>query len=99
MLILNKKYLDNIKQELVNEVAGTPYIVPEIFMSVTDMPKPTVTVDYSEEKTELRRQRRKDISQIWNDNPDNAVTLVREYHERELSVFLIGFPQYIGVIS
>lgn len=99
MLTLNKDYLDKIKQELVNTVAGTPNIVPEIFMSVTDMPNPTVPVDYSKEKTELRKQRRKDISQIWNNNPETAVTLVREYHEQELSVFLIAFPEFIGVMS
>lgn len=99
MVNINKNYLDKVKQELVNTVAGTSSIVPEIFLSVTDMPKPTVPIDYSDEKTELRKQRRKDISQIWNDDPDNAVRLVREYHEQELSVFLIGFPQFIGVIS
>jgi hypothetical protein len=99
MITLNKSYFDKIKQELVNEVAGTPDIVPEIFMSIVDVPKPTVPIKHSKAKTELRKRRRKDISQIWNDNPDDAVRLVREYQEQELSAFLIRFPQYIGVIS
>ena len=94
----NKKYLDEVKQELVNTVAGTPYIVPEIFLSITDLPKPTVEINHHEEKTKLRYQRRKEVSQIWNDFPDDAIKLIRIFHEGELLTFLKEFPEFNKVI-
>lgn len=96
---LNKEYLDEIKQELVDTVAGTSFIVPEIFLSVTDMPTPTVEIKHQDDKVTARFQRRKDISTIWNDYPNNAIRLVKSYHEKELLNFLEAFPEFKEVIK
>lgn len=96
---LNKGYLDEIKQELVDTVAGTPFIVPEIFLSITDMPQPTVEIKHRDDKVTARFQRRKDISTIWNEYFDNAIQTVRSYHEKELLTFLEEFPQFNEVIK
>ena len=95
---LNKEYLDEIKQELVDTVAGTSFIVPEIFLSVTDMPQPTVEIKYQSDKVTARFQRRKELSNIWNNFPDDAISLIRIYHEGELLTFLNNFPQFAEVV-
>ena len=99
MLEFNKPYLNTVKQELVNTVAKEPYITPEIFISIIDMPRPNVPINEHDIKTRLRFERRKDISQIWNNNPTNANKLVRDYHEKELLNFLKIFPQFKGVLK
>ena len=95
---LNKEYLDEIKQELVDTVAGTSFIVPEIFLSVTDMPQPTVEIKYQSDKVTARFQRRKEISNMWNNFSDDAISLIRIYHEGELLTFLNNFPQFGEVV-
>ena len=94
MIKINKIYLESVKQELVNDVAITPNIIPEIFVGY-DLPKPTVTLKFQKEKLSNRINRRKEISKIWNENaPSKAIKLIEGYHEQELSEFLVQFPKY-----
>jgi hypothetical protein len=98
MIELNVDYIEEIKQELVNTVAESRYIVPEIFSRVCIMPIPTVETKYHTDKMELRRQRRKAQSEIWNESA-NPVQDVILYQIEELITFLDKFPQFQKVIK
>ena len=94
----NKTYLNQVKQDLVNDVAQSSYIVPYLIKSTGIYVKPTVKLQSTDIKVGLMKARRKNISQICIDYPDNPYSKLQEYFEQEVYTFLEAFPKYKEVI-
>lgn len=93
MVTINKDYLEKVKQELVDHVEGSSFIVPELLYSISDIPNPTSFVlEFHKDKLERKIARRKKLTVATNS--DDVLRSIREYQEEELMEFIKFFPKF-----
>lgn len=99
MIIIDKEFLEENIQEIVNEVEASPFILPQLFMTIMEIPKATVSPKHKKEKLQKKMKRTKEIYQIFNSDSDSVVNDVRRYHEIEFLDWLDHFPQFENLIK
>lgn len=99
MIIIDKGFLEENIQEIVNEVEASPFILPQLFMTLIKIPKATVAPKHKKDKLEKKMKRTKEIYQIFNSDSDSVVEDVRRYHEIEFLEWLDYFPQFDDLIK
>ena len=90
--------MESIKQELVDKVAKSDVIVPQLLQISVDLPSPTVSVEYVDIKRDLLVNRRSTQTQIENDYPNDYKPKIRVELEIELLNFLLDFKEYEKVL-
>lgn len=99
MLVIDQKYLENNIQDIVNAVEVSPFILPQLFMTMIEIPKATVPPKHKKDKLEKKMNRTKEIYQIFHSDSDSKVNDVRRYHEIEFLDWLDHFPQFDNLIK
>ena len=99
MLVIDKEFLEKNIQEIVNTVQVSPFILPQLFMTMIEIPKATVPLKHKKEKLEKKMERTKEIYQIFNSESDTVVQDVKRYQELEFLDWLDEFPQFDKLIK
>lgn len=95
MITINKSYLIKVKQELVDRVEDSPFIIPELLNQTMSLPKPSeYIIEFHKDKLERKVNRRKEMTRIFSSDVSDYMPLIWEYLEKEFLEFLKAFPEY-----
>ena len=100
MVNVNLEYLEKVKQDLVDDVESSPFIVPMLLSSVSVLPAPrNFVLEFHKDKVEKKIARRRELNKIVSSNKSDYMSLVKEYQEKEFLEFLKVFPNYASLKS
>ena len=100
MIIINKKYLEKVKQELIDDIENSPFLIPDLLSSITTLPNPSnFVLEFHRDKVEKKIARRKEMTNILSSDVSDTMPIIREYQEKEFLEFLKAFPKYAQLKS